>query len=85
MELFRKVAREHGAGVIVVIHDQRTLEVFDTIYEMENGAIRHGPMSSVTRTNRNSNLRRTKGPVSIQRDLTLGTPSTPVDVDAVNA
>jgi putative ABC transport system ATP-binding protein len=39
MELFRGVAHEHGAGVIVVTHDQRTLEVFDTIYEMEDGAI----------------------------------------------
>ncbi len=39
MELFRNVAREHGAGVIVVTHDQRTLEVFDTIYEMEDGVI----------------------------------------------
>jgi len=40
MELFRRVAHEHGAGVIVVTHDQRTLEVFDTIYEMEDGVIR---------------------------------------------
>lgn len=40
MELFRDVAREHGAGVIVVTHDQRTLDVFDTIYEMEDGIIR---------------------------------------------
>jgi putative ABC transport system ATP-binding protein len=39
MELFRGVAHEHGAGVIVVTHDQRTLEVFDTIYEMEDGVI----------------------------------------------
>ncbi len=39
MELFRNVAREHGAGVIVVTHDHRTLEVFDTIYEMEDGLI----------------------------------------------
>jgi len=40
MELFRKVAREHGAGVIVVTHDQRALDVFDTIYEMEDGVVR---------------------------------------------
>jgi putative ABC transport system ATP-binding protein len=40
MELFKRVAREHGAGVIVVTHDQRTLEVFDSIYEMEDGLIR---------------------------------------------
>lgn len=39
MELFRDVARQHGAGVIVVTHDQRTLDVFDTIYEMEDGVI----------------------------------------------
>jgi putative ABC transport system ATP-binding protein len=42
MELFRRVAHEHGAGVIVVTHDQRTLEVFDTIYEMEDGVIAKG-------------------------------------------
>ena len=40
MELFRDVAREHNAGVIVVTHDQRTLDVFDTIYQMEDGVIR---------------------------------------------
>ncbi|NLF72263.1 MAG: ABC transporter ATP-binding protein [Candidatus Anammoximicrobium sp.] len=39
MELFQRVAHQHGAGVIVVTHDHRTLEVFDTIYEMEDGAI----------------------------------------------
>lgn len=39
MELFQRVAHEHGAGVIVVTHDHRTLEVFDTIYEMEDGTI----------------------------------------------
>jgi len=40
MELFREIARQHGAGVIVVTHDHRTLDVFDTIYEMEDGVIR---------------------------------------------
>ncbi|TWU37761.1 Lipoprotein-releasing system ATP-binding protein LolD [Novipirellula aureliae] len=39
MELFRRIAHQHGAGVIVVTHDHRTLEVFDTLYEMEDGAI----------------------------------------------
>ena len=43
MELFRNVAREHGAGVIVVTHDQRTLEVFDAIYEMADGGIQQMP------------------------------------------
>jgi putative ABC transport system ATP-binding protein len=42
MELFRRVAHDHGTGVIVVTHDHRTLEVFDTIYEMEDGVIRTG-------------------------------------------
>lgn len=39
MELFSKVAHERQAGVIVVTHDHRALDVFDTIYEMEDGAI----------------------------------------------
>jgi len=42
MELFAKVAHEQGAGVIVVTHDQRALDVFDVIYEMEDGIIRQG-------------------------------------------
>ena len=37
MELFAQVAHQQGAGVIVVTHDQRALDVFDTIYEMEDG------------------------------------------------
>ncbi len=40
MELFAQVADEHGAGVIVVTHDHRALDVFDTLYEMEDGLIR---------------------------------------------
>ena len=39
MELFAQVAHERGAGVIVVTHDHRALEVFDTIYEMEDGVM----------------------------------------------
>jgi len=39
MELFRKVAHEQGGGVIVVTHDQRSLDVFDTIYEMQDGRV----------------------------------------------
>ncbi|HEV2393192.1 MAG TPA: ABC transporter ATP-binding protein [Verrucomicrobiae bacterium] len=42
MELFRKVAHERGAGAIVVTHDQRALEVFDRIVEMEDGRVRPG-------------------------------------------
>lgn len=40
MELFRKVAHDRGAGVVVVTHDQRALDVFDKIYEMEDGQLR---------------------------------------------
>jgi len=40
MELFARVAHEHGTGVIVVTHDHRSLDVFDTIHEMEDGVIR---------------------------------------------
>ena len=40
MELFRMVAHEQGSGVVVVTHDQRALDVFDTIYEMEDGMVR---------------------------------------------
>jgi len=40
MELFRKVAHERGAAVLVVTHDQRALDVFDILYEMEDGRVR---------------------------------------------
>jgi putative ABC transport system ATP-binding protein len=40
MELFRKVAHERGAGVLVVTHDHRALDVFDRTLEMEDGELR---------------------------------------------
>lgn len=40
VELFARVAHERGAGVIVVTHDHRALDLFDTIYEMEDGMLR---------------------------------------------
>jgi putative ABC transport system ATP-binding protein len=40
MELFRQVAHEQGAGVLVVTHDHRALEVFDRSLEMEDGLLR---------------------------------------------
>ena len=40
MELFRMVAHEQKAGVIVVTHDHRALDVFDRILEMEDGVLR---------------------------------------------
>ena len=39
MELFCKVAHEQDGAVIVVTHDHWALDVFDTIYEMEDGKI----------------------------------------------
>ena len=39
MELFQRVAHEQYAGVIVVTHDHRSLDVFDTHYEMEDGQL----------------------------------------------
>jgi len=43
MELFRKVAHERQAGVIVVTHDHRSLDVFDRALEMEDGLIQRKP------------------------------------------
>jgi putative ABC transport system ATP-binding protein len=40
MELFRRVAHERGAAVLVVTHDHRALDVFDALYEMEDGRLR---------------------------------------------
>jgi putative ABC transport system ATP-binding protein len=34
------VAHERGAGVIVVTHDQRALDIFDRIFEMEDGKLK---------------------------------------------
>ena len=40
MDLFRKVAHERRAAVLVVTHDHRALDVFDLLYEMEDGRLR---------------------------------------------
>lgn len=42
MELFAQVAHESEAGVIVVTHDTRALDVFDRIIEMEDGRLLAG-------------------------------------------
>ena len=39
IELLDAAAHDHGTSVLVVTHDQRTLDLFDTIYEMEDGAL----------------------------------------------
>jgi putative ABC transport system ATP-binding protein len=48
MELFRMVAHEQKAGVIVVTHDHRALDVFDRILEMEDGMLRRSPLGHST-------------------------------------
>lgn len=48
MELFRGVAHEHGTGVIVVTHDHRALDVFDTVYQMEDGKLGTASRSGIS-------------------------------------
>lgn len=48
MELFRRVAHERKAGVLVVTHDHRALDVFDRVLEMEDGRLRVGAKPSST-------------------------------------
>jgi putative ABC transport system ATP-binding protein len=45
MDLFRRVAHEQDAAVLVVTHDHRALDLFDLHYEMEDGRLT-GPISS---------------------------------------
>lgn len=42
MDLFRELGHRHGAGVLVVTHDHRALDVFDRVLEVEDGAL-HPP------------------------------------------
>jgi putative ABC transport system ATP-binding protein len=46
MELFSKVAHEQNAGVVVVTHDHRALDIFDRTLEMEDGRVREAAMSA---------------------------------------
>jgi putative ABC transport system ATP-binding protein len=39
MHLFRSIAREQGAAVVVVTHDDRALDAFDVLYAMEDGVL----------------------------------------------
>lgn len=48
MELFRKVSREQGSGVVVVTHDHRSLDVFDRIFEMEDGKLKESSLPQLT-------------------------------------
>ncbi len=40
MMLFRKVAHEKQTAVVVVTHDHRVLDAFDSVHEMEDGVLR---------------------------------------------
>ncbi len=42
MELFAKVAHEHGTGIVVVTHDHRALDGLATVDETEDGCSRLG-------------------------------------------
>jgi putative ABC transport system ATP-binding protein len=46
MDLFRKVAHAHGAAVLVVTHDHRSLGVFDRHLEMEDGELKPEPKAN---------------------------------------
>lgn len=48
MELFRDVAHKYGTGVIVVTHDHRALDVFDTVYEMEDGVLKRSSPKAIS-------------------------------------
>ncbi|NOY28969.1 MAG: ABC transporter ATP-binding protein [Planctomycetes bacterium] len=50
MELFAQVAHEQSAGVIVVTHDHRSLDIFDAIYEMEDGKMQRQLQNSQAAT-----------------------------------
>lgn len=39
MMLFRRIAHERGTAIVVVTHDHRVLDAFDTVYEMEDGVL----------------------------------------------
>ena len=53
MALFRHVAHERGTAVLVVTHDHRALDAFDTVHEMEDGVLRttsaRGPLPAAAR------------------------------------
>lgn len=46
MERFRDLGHKHGAGVLVVTHDHRALDVFDRVLEMEDGVLRPAAISA---------------------------------------
>lgn len=44
MEIFRRIAAVHGAAVLVITHDPRSIDLFDRIVHFEDGRMRAEPM-----------------------------------------
>ncbi|MDE1570211.1 ABC transporter ATP-binding protein [Aquabacter sp. P-9] len=44
MEIFRRIAAMHGAAVVVITHDPRSIDLFDRIIHFEDGRVRPAPM-----------------------------------------
>ena len=42
MELLKKIAKENQSAVIVVTHDVRMIEGFDSVYHLKDGHLNHG-------------------------------------------
>lgn len=61
MALFATIAHDHGAGVVVVTHDHRALDVFDTLYEMEDGVIRFASSPNLEAAGRGAPQRSDQG------------------------
>ncbi|MFD2430752.1 hypothetical protein ACFSUK_27195 [Sphingobium scionense] len=47
MELFRRIAVERSACVMVVTHDPRSLDLFDRVIELSDGRILSEPSQPV--------------------------------------
>ncbi|HTO46997.1 MAG TPA: ATP-binding cassette domain-containing protein [Burkholderiales bacterium] len=47
MGLLRRIARERRSTVIVVTHDRRMIEGFDTVYHLSDGALLRAPLEAV--------------------------------------
>ena len=39
MAMLRRIARERGSAIIAVTHDERMIEGFDSVYEMNDGRL----------------------------------------------
>ena len=50
MQLFRSAAKDRGAAVLVVTHDQRALDLVDRIFEIEDGVLSVGSEEAAARS-----------------------------------